>query len=76
VERNDLPNPARFLEANLERGNLLLLFDGLDEVNPGQREKDENRNEMLLNHFHGLSGPYWSKRKPMIASMPTTMANA
>ncbi len=36
-ERNDFPNADVFVSKNLERGTLLLLFDGLDEVNSDRR---------------------------------------
>ncbi len=36
-DRNDFPNAKRFISYSLERGRLMLLLDGLDEVNSSLR---------------------------------------
>jgi len=37
--RNSFPKANKFLQTNLERGSLFLLFDGLDEVNSSERKR-------------------------------------
>lgn len=37
LARNDFPNAKSFIQNNLKQGNLLLLFDGYDEINSRQR---------------------------------------
>jgi hypothetical protein len=49
LEQNDFPRADNFLEAGLEHGLLMLLFDGLDEVNRAVRERVVNQIKDLLN---------------------------
>lgn len=39
LERDDFPKADRFVEQGLKNGTLLLLFDGLDEVNSAERQQ-------------------------------------
>lgn len=39
LKRYEFPNAGHFVQAHLKQGQLLLLLDGLDEVNPDQRPK-------------------------------------
>ncbi len=52
LARNKFPNSGNFLKANLEGGNLLLLFDGLDEVNRERRETVVQQIKDLLTEHH------------------------
>jgi hypothetical protein len=51
LEQNDFPNPGNYLEVGLKRGKLILLFDGLDEVNRDSRERVSNAITDLLNEY-------------------------
>gem|GEM_PF-6839702 len=50
LARNDFPNSKSFIAYNLKHGNLLLLFDGFDEVN----SKEKTRVTNALNDFIDL----------------------
>ncbi|NES18953.1 MAG: NACHT domain-containing protein [Symploca sp. SIO3E6] len=39
LARDDFPHAEKFVDHSLESNNLLLLFDGLDEVNSGERHR-------------------------------------
>ncbi|RMD61978.1 NACHT domain-containing protein, partial [Candidatus Parcubacteria bacterium] len=52
LDRHTFPNAARFLDAHLERGDLLFFFDGLDEVNREAREKVVQQISDLLTEYH------------------------
>lgn len=51
LERHDFPNAERFITASLKHGRLLLLFDGLDEVNSDMRGKVEGHIRDLLQQY-------------------------
>jgi len=51
LDQNDFPNASDFLEAGLTHGLLILMFDGLDEVNSDLRE-------YVVNNIKDLLGKY------------------
>jgi hypothetical protein len=53
LEQNDFPGAGRFVEAALQRGDLLLLFDGLDEVISQERERVAGQVRDLLQRYPG-----------------------
>jgi len=53
LERNDFPNAANFIKVGLEHGLLLLLFDGLDEVNSDRRAGVVRQIKDLLDEHAG-----------------------
>lgn len=53
LERNDFPNAANFIKVGLEHGLLLLLFDGLDEVNSDKRAGVVRQIKDLLDEHPG-----------------------
>jgi len=48
LERDDFPKADRFVAQGLKNGNLLLLFDGLDEVNSSERPEVVQRIKDLI----------------------------
>lgn len=52
LEVNDFPDADRFLRAFLERGKLLILLDGLDEVSSQARERVVTQIKDLLKKYH------------------------
>lgn len=48
LEQNNFPHAGNFIKAGLKRGLLMLLFDGLDEVNSAERERVVNLIKDLL----------------------------
>jgi hypothetical protein len=48
LDQNDFPNAGNFLEVGLVNGLLMLMFDGLDEVNSDLRESVVNKIKDLL----------------------------
>ncbi|NJP06522.1 MAG: NACHT domain-containing protein [Chloroflexaceae bacterium] len=53
LARNDFPRADQFIEHALERGTLLLLFDGLDEVSSNQRPWVVQQMSDLLYRYDG-----------------------
>ncbi len=51
LARKDFPHAQRFVEASLQRGNLMLLLDGLDEVNSSQRSQVLQEIRALLERY-------------------------
>lgn len=51
LDQNDFPNASNFLEAGLTNGLLMLMFDGLDEVNSDLRENVVNKIKDLLGKY-------------------------
>lgn len=52
-ENNDFPNAGHFVENNLASGNLLILLDGLDEVNSDKRPQVIQQIRDLLDRYKG-----------------------
>lgn len=52
---NDFPNADQFVDIALRQGNLLLLFDGLDEVNSQKRPAAVKRIQDFLEEFGNVS---------------------
>lgn len=51
-DRDGFPNAKHFVSESLDKGRLLLLFDGLDEVNTNARERVVNQiNNLLDKHL-------------------------
>ncbi|MGJ5631843.1 NACHT domain-containing protein [Nostoc sp. CALU 1950] len=50
-DRDGFPNAKHFVSESLEKGRLLLLFDGLDEVNSDSRERVVNEIKNLLDRY-------------------------
>ncbi|HEV3459826.1 MAG TPA: NACHT domain-containing protein [Thermoanaerobaculia bacterium] len=50
---NDFPNAETFVESSLRRGTLMLLFDGLDEVNSTKRTQVVNKIKAFLDQHQG-----------------------
>ncbi len=50
---NEFPHAENFVNVGLEKGNLLLLFDGLDEVNSANRGKVVKKITDLLDTHEG-----------------------
>lgn len=53
LKQNDFPNSENFLKAWLKTGQLLLMFDGLDEVNTDRREQVSAGIRDLLAEYPG-----------------------
>ena len=51
LERDDFPKADRFVAQGLKNGTLLLLFDGLDEVNSAERQEVVQRIKDLIDLF-------------------------
>ena len=51
LERNDFPKADRFVAQGLKNGTLLLLFDGLDEVNSAERQEVVQRIRDLIYRY-------------------------
>lgn len=51
LKGNRFPHPGGFLKANLARGRLILLFDGLDEVNSEKRQSVAKGIRDLLDQY-------------------------
>jgi hypothetical protein len=51
LERDDFPKADRFVAQGLKNGTLLLLFDGLDEVNSAERQEVVQRIKDLIDHY-------------------------
>jgi len=43
LDKHDFPNARHFVEMSLEKGTLMLLFDGLDEVKTSERQRIVNK---------------------------------
>jgi AAA+ ATPase superfamily predicted ATPase len=50
-DRDGFPNAKHFVSESLDKGKLLLLFDGLDEVNSNSRERVVNEIKNLLDMY-------------------------
>ncbi|MBD2511345.1 NACHT domain-containing protein [Nostoc muscorum FACHB-395] len=50
-DRDGFPNAKHFVSESLDKGRLLLLFDGLDEVNSDSRERVVNQIKNLLDKY-------------------------
>jgi len=50
-DRDGFPNAKHFVSESLDKGRLLLLFDGLDEVNSDSRERVVNEIKNLLDKY-------------------------
>ncbi len=51
LERDDFPKADRFVAQGLKNGTLLLLFDGLDEVNSAERQEVVQRIRDLIDQY-------------------------
>ena len=51
LSRNDFPNAGRFVSQSLKQGTLMLLLDGFDEVNNGERARVIQQIEDILDKY-------------------------